>query len=174
MYAFHHPQNVYLPLKITLPVCRNLRRLGLYPEILHEEYIYNKSRRTALCNSSHFVVSCLKVLKKSSVTLCFWSRGSSVSIVTDYDVRFPTGAKDFSSSLCVQTGSGAHPPSYQMDNGRPFYGGRGGVKRPGHEADHSIYCRDEKILLELYLHNSTRLHGVVNTRATLPNLTGCF
>jgi hypothetical protein len=49
------------------------------------------------------------------------SRVSSVSIVSDYGlgdraigVRSPTGAKDFSSSLCVQTGSGAHPASYTM------------------------------------------------------------
>jgi hypothetical protein len=44
------------------------------------------------------------------------SRGSSGSIVSDYglddramEVRSPTGAEDFSSSPCVQTGSGAHP-----------------------------------------------------------------
>jgi hypothetical protein len=52
------------------------------------------------------------------------SRGSSGSIVSDYGlddraigVRFPTGAKDFSSSLCVQTGSGAHPASCTMGTG---------------------------------------------------------
>jgi hypothetical protein len=46
------------------------------------------------------------------------SRVSSVSIVSDYGldnraigVRSPAGAKDFSSILCVQTGSGAHPAS---------------------------------------------------------------
>jgi hypothetical protein len=50
----------------------------------------------------------------------FRSRGSSVSIVSDHElddlaigVRSPTGAKDFSSSLCVQTGSGAHPAPVQ-------------------------------------------------------------
>jgi hypothetical protein len=39
-----------------------------------------------------------------------------LSIVSDYEVddrafgvRSPAGANDFSSSLCVQTGSGAHP-----------------------------------------------------------------
>jgi hypothetical protein len=43
------------------------------------------------------------------------SRVSSGSIVSDYGlddrafgVRSPAGAKDFSSSLCVQTGSEAH------------------------------------------------------------------
>jgi hypothetical protein len=44
-------------------------------------------------------------------------------------VRSPAGAKDFSSSLCVQTGSGAHPASCTM--------GTGGKARPGSDADHS-------------------------------------
>jgi hypothetical protein len=46
--------------------------------------------------------------------------GSSVSIMSGYglndraiEVRFPAGAKDFSSSLYVQTGSGAHQPPVQ-------------------------------------------------------------
>jgi hypothetical protein len=49
-------------------------------------------------------------------------------------VRSRQGAKDFSSSLCVQTGSGAHPASCPLSTGvlSP------GVKaRPGREADHS-------------------------------------
>jgi hypothetical protein len=48
-------------------------------------------------------------------------------------VRSPAGAKDFSSSLCVQTGSGAHQPPVQWVPGvlTP------GVKaRPGRDADH--------------------------------------
>jgi hypothetical protein len=59
------------------------------------------------------------------------SRGSSVSIVSDYGlddraigVRSPGGAKDFSSILCVQTGSGAHPVSCTMGTGGPFPGGK--------------------------------------------------
>jgi hypothetical protein len=58
-------------------------------------------------------------------------RVSSVSIVSDYGlddraigVRFPAGAKDFSCSLCVQTGSGAHPTSCLMGSGGPFPGGK--------------------------------------------------
>jgi hypothetical protein len=54
-----------------------------------------------------------------------------VSIVSDYGlddwaigVRSPAGAKDFSSSLCVQTGSGAHPASCTMVTGNPFPGGK--------------------------------------------------
>jgi hypothetical protein len=64
------------------------------------------------------------------------SRGSSDSIVSDdglddraIAVRSSTGAEDFSSSPCVQTGSGAHPASYPM--------GTGGKARPGRDADHS-------------------------------------
>jgi hypothetical protein len=54
----------------------------------------------------------------------FWSRGSSVSIVSDYGlddraigVRSPAGAREFSSNLCVQTGSEAHPASCTMGTG---------------------------------------------------------
>jgi hypothetical protein len=48
------------------------------------------------------------------------SRGSSRSVVSDYglddraiEVRSPTGAEDFSSSPCVQTGSGPTQPPIQ-------------------------------------------------------------
>jgi hypothetical protein len=46
----------------------------------------------------------------------------------------PTGAEDFPSSPCVQTGSGAHPASYPMGTGGPYPGGKA---RPGRDADHS-------------------------------------
>jgi hypothetical protein len=69
------------------------------------------------------------------------SRVSSGSIVSDYGlddraigVRSPAGAEDFSSSLCVQTGSGAHPASCTMGTGGPFPEGKA---RPGRDADHS-------------------------------------
>jgi hypothetical protein len=52
------------------------------------------------------------------------SRVSSGSIVSGYGlddraigVRSPTGAKDFSSILCVQTGSETHPASCTMGTG---------------------------------------------------------
>jgi hypothetical protein len=67
--------------------------------------------------------------------------GSSVSIVSGYglddraiEVRSPAEAKDFSSNLSVQTGSGAHPASCTMGTGGPFPGGK---ERPGRDADHS-------------------------------------
>jgi hypothetical protein len=59
------------------------------------------------------------------------SQVSSGSIVSDYGlddraigVRSPARAKDFSSNLCVQTGSGAHPASCTMGTGGPFPGGK--------------------------------------------------
>jgi hypothetical protein len=54
--------------------------------------------------------------------------GSSVSIMSGYglddraiEVQSLAEAKDFSSSLCVQTGSGAHPASCTSTRG-PFPG----------------------------------------------------
>jgi hypothetical protein len=48
-------------------------------------------------------------------------------------VRSPTEEEDFSSSLCVQTGSGAHPASCTMGTGGPF---PGGIAEPGRDVDH--------------------------------------
>jgi hypothetical protein len=39
-------------------------------------------------------------------------------------VRSPAGAKDFSSNLYVQTGSGAYPASCPMGTGGHFPGGK--------------------------------------------------
>jgi hypothetical protein len=57
--------------------------------------------------------------------------GSSVSTVSGYglddraiEVRSPAEAKDFSSSLCVHTGSGFHPASCTMGTGGPFTGAK--------------------------------------------------
>jgi hypothetical protein len=56
-------------------------------------------------------------------------------LTTDWTIgiRSPTGAEDFSSSPCVQTGSGAHPASYSVCTGGPFPGGKA---RQGRDADH--------------------------------------
>jgi hypothetical protein len=69
------------------------------------------------------------------------SRGNSVNIVSGYgldnwaiEVRSLAEAKDFSSSLCVQTGSGVHPASCAMGMEGIFPGGK---VRPGRDADHS-------------------------------------
>jgi hypothetical protein len=72
---------------------------------------------------------CLFVVKRK-LKVCR-SQVSSGSIVSDYGlddmaigVRIPAGVKDFSSSLCVQTGSGAHPASCTMGTGGSFHGGK--------------------------------------------------
>jgi hypothetical protein len=50
-------------------------------------------------------------------------------------VRFPAGAKDYSSSLCVQTGSRAHPASCPMGTGGPFPGGKSADHSPPSSAE---------------------------------------
>jgi hypothetical protein len=50
------------------------------------------------------------------------------------EVLSPAVAKDFSSNLCVQTGSEAHLASCTMGTGSPFPGGKA---RPGRDADYS-------------------------------------
>jgi hypothetical protein len=49
-------------------------------------------------------------------------------------VQSPVGAEDFSSNLCVQTGSGAHPASCTMGTGGIFPGGK---TLTGRDTDHS-------------------------------------
>jgi hypothetical protein len=67
------------------------------------------------------------------------SRGSSGSIVSNYGLddqgSIPDReAEDFSFSLCVQTGSGAHPASCPVGTGGAFPGGK---SQPGRDSDHS-------------------------------------
>jgi hypothetical protein len=69
------------------------------------------------------------------------ARCSSVSIVSDYglddrviEFRSLAEANDFSSSLCVQTGSGTHPTFCTMGTGGPFPGVKA---QPERDADHS-------------------------------------
>jgi hypothetical protein len=50
------------------------------------------------------------------------------------DGRSPAEAKDSSSNLCAQTGSGAHPASCTAGTGGPFPGGKA---QPGRDAVHS-------------------------------------
>jgi hypothetical protein len=67
------------------------------------------------------------------VTLCH-TFFHSIHFNRAIKVRSPAGAKDFSSSLCVQTGSETHPASCTMGTGGPFPGAKA---RPGRDADHS-------------------------------------
>jgi hypothetical protein len=56
------------------------------------------------------------------------------------EIRSPAEAKEFSSSLCVLTGSGAHPAVCTMGTGGPFPGAKA---RPGRDADHSLLSSAE-------------------------------
>jgi hypothetical protein len=76
-------------------------------------------------------------------TTCLIFGGSSVRIlvVSDYglvdratEVRSPAKEKDFSSSVCIQTSSGAHPAFCPMGTRGPFPRGK---VWPGRDADHS-------------------------------------
>jgi hypothetical protein len=118
--------------------------------IINNQYL---TPRVGSCYCVQWVVACRSGVyvygpyrgKLNSVlsidTIHIGSRVSSGSIVSDYGlddraigVRSPAGADDFSSSLCVQTGSGAHPASCTVGTGGPFPGGKA---RPGRDADHS-------------------------------------
>jgi hypothetical protein len=61
---------------------------------------------------------------------------SAQSLTPDWAIgfRFPAEATDFSSSLCVQASSEAHPASCPMGTAGPFPGGKA---RPGRDADYS-------------------------------------
>jgi hypothetical protein len=106
---------------------------------------YRSVRTTAIY--TYYSAGMIMSLKNvTSYIFCFhlqgaWSRDSSVSIVSDYGLddraigdRSPAGVKDFSSILCVQTGSGAHPASCPTGTGGPFPGGK---DRPGRDVYHS-------------------------------------
>jgi hypothetical protein len=74
--------------------------------------------------------------------------GSSVSIVSGYGMDDRQRRNDFSSSLCVQTGSGAHPTSCTVGTEGPFPGGKA---RPGRDADDTSSSAEVDNEQELYL-----------------------
>jgi hypothetical protein len=78
------------------PTCRVVK-LGLRQEILSELIFVPDQGKNGVAQS----VQCLTT---------DWTAG----------VRSPTGVEDFSSNLCVQTGSGAHPPSCTVGTGGLF------------------------------------------------------
>jgi hypothetical protein len=99
----------------------------------HDQHAFCNSKRKRLRTHVHMHLCCFAGKGRN------WS--SSVSIVSDYglddravEVRSPVEANDFSSSLCVQTDSGAHPASCTVGTGRSF---PGGTVVPGRDADHS-------------------------------------
>jgi hypothetical protein len=59
----------------------------------------------------------------------------------------PAETKDFSSSLCIQTGSGAHPASCTLGTRGPFSGAKA---RPGRDADHSPHLMPRSSMSRSY------------------------
>jgi hypothetical protein len=73
-------------------------------------------------------------------------------------IRSPTEAEDFSSSLCIQTGSGAHPASCSMGTGGSFPQGKAWL---GRDADHSPLLVPKLRTSRSYTSSTPRrLHGV--------------
>jgi hypothetical protein len=109
-----------------------------------------------------------KVQNRENIILSSSSRSrvSSGSVVSDYglddraiDVRSPTGAKDFSSSLRVQTGSRAHRASCTTGTGGPFPGAK---VWPGRDADHSPHPVPRSWMSMSYTSSPPwRFHGVL-------------
>jgi hypothetical protein len=84
---------------------------------------------------------CKRYINYVFIILIYFNRGAAVAqsvqcLTTDWTARarFPTEAEGFSSIVCVQTGSGAHPASCTVGTGGSFPGGKA---RPGRDADNS-------------------------------------
>jgi hypothetical protein len=95
--------------------------------------IVSHTQTTVFCNLLHLQLDKI-------------SRGSSVSVVSGYELedqaiefRSPAETTGFFSTLCVQTGSGAHPASCPVGTGGPFPGGKA---RPERDADHPSNAGD--------------------------------
>jgi hypothetical protein len=71
------------------------------------------------------------------------------------EIRSLAEAK-YSSNLCVQTGSGAHPDSCTMGTGGDFPGGKA---RPGRDSDH-LPPSSADVVNEYASSPPKRLHGV--------------
>jgi hypothetical protein len=109
----------FLPTAVYFHCLLTFKRPGIY----FDEVCRDLEFKSASAELSDILIACY--LKKEP--------GSSVSTVPDYGlddrafgVRSPAGAKDFSSSLCVQTGSEAHPASCTLGTGGPFPGAKRG------------------------------------------------
>jgi hypothetical protein len=70
------------------------------------------------------------------------------------EVRSPAEAKDFSSSLCVETGSRAHPVSCPLGPGGPLPRGK---ERTGSDADHSPHLMQSSRMSRSYISSPTSM-----------------
>jgi hypothetical protein len=107
---------------------------------------------------SYTEVQCLKVSRVAQAVQCLargWTTGWS-----GFDPR--KRRKDFPSSLCVQTGSGAHQASCPVGTGGPF---RGAKARPGRDADHSPHLVPRSRMSRSYTSSSPKRLVVCNGTA---------
>jgi hypothetical protein len=120
-YSIGGYRNVFLLQRESLQL-QEAFRAQYKTHTLHVNRQIERGLRTSKCNA-YKQYECDLILTKSRV--------SSGSIVSDYGlddraigVRSLAMAENISSSLCVQTGSGAHPASCTMGTGGRFPGGK--------------------------------------------------
>jgi hypothetical protein len=97
--------------------------------------IFHEERRlwiSSLCSFISFPDT--QFLSGQSILLSSLNLYASIKVWEQVLVQSVAEAKGFSSSLCVQTRSEAHPASCPMGTGGPFPGGK---MRPRRDADHS-------------------------------------
>jgi hypothetical protein len=107
-----------------------------------------------MCNTLA-LTSFIKTLERAPITYIvrMYLKKTIVQVLTSACMKFrafwniePTGIwspaeeNNFSSSLCVQTSSEAHPASYPIGTGGSFPWGKA---QPGREADHSLASSSE-------------------------------
>jgi hypothetical protein len=91
-----------------------------------------------------------------NVTVAGVGRSAQYLILDDWGL-VPTNGERFPSSLCVHTGSGAHPV-YPVGSGDPFHDGRAW---PGCDADHSPpFSAEVQNEYELHLLFQRYLQGI--------------
>jgi hypothetical protein len=112
--------SVYMELRARLPTIANCM-----------EWSHSEARSASQKLRVNFYVTRSFIVSWDSsvsiVSATGWTTGRS-----RFDSR--QRIKDFSCSLCVQSGCGAHPASCTMGTGGPFPGDKA---RPGRDADHS-------------------------------------
>jgi hypothetical protein len=95
----------------------------------------------------------------------FWEQ--DMGRTAEWSLSLPKWKPTFSFRQYVDSRSGAHPATYSIGTENPF----GGVKRPGHERNHSHLSTAEEYV-ELYFHSRSRLRGLVfNWTQTRSNFT---
>jgi hypothetical protein len=154
--------------------------------------VRGRLRHIAACGVTYFASKRQRNYDFSAVYQHNRNRVSSGSIVSDYGlddraigVRSPAGAKDSSSSLCVQTGSGDHPASCTITMGpgvlspglkrgrgvrltiHPHLVSRSRMSRSCTSSPSASMARSETAFLTMETKASTLLHNKNDTKAVM-------